>query len=928
VSAPLIDVLRSLTEARFEEVVAKAEATGHVTRAAPPLTRTRELHAWAKETVAQEERLRRVLAAELAAWPTAVLPRWLAWSTARLGEIPILGFQGTMRAPVDLNEAFVPLALEVRHLPGEGRALKGGRRGVGDHEGPDGLEFEEPERWVGWTLKRAVADAEASDGRCRGLAIVGLPGSGKTTLLKHAWGVVADRGADDLGYADKRLQPVFVRMGACDPADPAHELLPRALRRSLGEHGYEAAADELLRGPVVWMLDGLDEAGVLDRRKRLADRLGKAFGHRADDRYLLTSRTAGWRDVEGLLAGRLRGWNVQPLRREDVEPFIHRWYQAVEPVLAGTGRTKDELCAAATKASTELASRLLSSAWMADSRRERMALNPLMLSVLCLVHRQRGRGLPEKRHLLYEAALDVMFEQLPEVDPFDGAAGARRHEGLPKEEGLRLLAAVAWGAHCAWAGDDDVAVFTTEDAARWMEPVLDRFPWSEGDTPVADLLRRAEEDCGVLVSPSKGTWQFAHLTFQEYLAACHADAEGLGAQLAAWSGEDRWEEPIRLAMRFPRLGLDLLRAVLADPAAPWERARFETLMRDCAREADPTPYAEALDRCHLVLEATRGGAPESWAVQLAGRVMMLFEGRAPPARLEKAARRFVELSQAPTVARAARALLAGELVRGALDAVEPGDVRALVLPGGQRLLVVWVPGGEFWMGASKVPGAQNHDPGAYDDEAPVRRVRLTEGCWMGVHPVTNAQYRAFTAAAGHRPSEAWSREGRDGDEQPVTRVDWDDASAFCAWVSRALGERVALPTEAQWERAARGDDARKYPWGDAPPTPAHAVFDRAPLAAVGGRLAGVGPYGTHDQVGNVWEWCRDGYGPYPNVSGVDIDPCREVTSPDVAPRVVRGGSWGSLAAWLLRAARRDGSDPNDRGDGLGFRVCVLPEPGR
>ena len=242
--------------------------------------------------------------------------------------------------------------------------------------------------------------------------------------------------------------------------------------------------------------------------------------------------------------------------------------------------------------------------------------------------------------------------------------------------------------------------------------------------------------------------------------------------------------------------------------------------------------------------------------------------------------------------------------------------------------LVWVPGGESWMGASKVPGSRNFDVEAFDDESPVHRVRV-RAFWLGQHPVTNAQYRAFVQAREHWAPDVWRREGFDGDEQPATGVDWSDARAFCTWLSQASGVRAALPTEAQWEWAARGGEARKYPWGLEDPTPERAVFGRRRLAPVGGRPAGASPCGAEDMAGNVWEWTSTAWGssvsdPDISVSGDEIDSGKSSLS---ASRVVRGGSWVDRPR-LLRAAFRNLRPPVFRNELLGFRVCVLCDPVR
>ncbi len=165
-----------------------------------------------------------------------------------------------------------------------------------------------------------------------------------------------------------------------------------------------------------------------------------------------------------------------------------------------------------------------------------------------------------------------------------------------------------------------------------------------------------------------------------------------------------------------------------------------------------------------------------------------------------------------------------------------------------------VPAGPFTMGA---------DEGGQDDERPAHQVELA-AFWLDVTEVPNRAYEVCVAAGACRPHDAKSAEvnrlGTDamyrGPEQPVSAVSWDDARAYCA----SRGKR--LPREAEWEKAARGTDARRYPWGDAAPTKAQAVFSAARTADVGTHPLGAGPYGHLDLAGNVWEWVEDVYDPY------------------------------------------------------------------
>ena len=236
---------------------------------------------------------------------------------------------------------------------------------------------------------------------------------------------------------------------------------------------------------------------------------------------------------------------------------------------------------------------------------------------------------------------------------------------------------------------------------------------------------------------------------------------------------------------------------------------------------------------------------------------------------------------------------------------------------------VMIPAGEFLMGSDP-----KRDGDAYGDEQPQHRVYLV-GYQMARVPVTNAQYKAFVDATGHGAPHHWQRGRIPAGEadHPVLYVSWYDAQAFCRWAG------VRLPTEAEWEKAARGTDrrkypwrgtdGRKYPWGDSAPNCSKAQYSGCggTTVPVGSKPAGASPYGVLDMAGNVWEWCQDWY----DEDYYAVSPPRDPQGPDSRDaRVVRGGSWSSDEV-NLRAAFRRGGGPDNRYNNIGFR-CVSPAP--
>lgn len=203
-----------------------------------------------------------------------------------------------------------------------------------------------------------------------------------------------------------------------------------------------------------------------------------------------------------------------------------------------------------------------------------------------------------------------------------------------------------------------------------------------------------------------------------------------------------------------------------------------------------------------------------------------------------------------------------------------GGMKYWVLPHGEPEWVE-IPAGKFWMGTSleriaelkawvKTLSIKDEDVRRYwlatiDSEGPQHQVALLQ-YRISKTPVTNVQYRLFVEATGHELPKDWEngRSPKDKLSHPVVNVSWHDASAYCHWLSQVTGKPIRLPSEAEWEKAARGDrDKRAYPWGDKFEATrcnsgALGLRDTTP---VGIFPEGASPYGVLDLSGNVWEWC-------------------------------------------------------------------------
>jgi formylglycine-generating enzyme required for sulfatase activity len=215
--------------------------------------------------------------------------------------------------------------------------------------------------------------------------------------------------------------------------------------------------------------------------------------------------------------------------------------------------------------------------------------------------------------------------------------------------------------------------------------------------------------------------------------------------------------------------------------------------------------------------------------------------------------------------------------------------------------------GWFWMGSES--GQEN--------ERPAHQVWIDD-FELAAFQVTNAAYTVFLEATGREPPPTWGQPQFNDPEQPVVAVSWFDAEEFCLWLSELTRESYRLPTEAEWERAARGGaESRLYPWGDDPPEslPGYATrWEKGPEQV--GRNAANG-YGLYDMCENVHEWCADWY----DAGYYSTAPKRNPRGPATGSRrVSRGGSWRHHIK-ATRCAARSSIPPSFKYADYGFRVA-------
>ncbi len=245
-----------------------------------------------------------------------------------------------------------------------------------------------------------------------------------------------------------------------------------------------------------------------------------------------------------------------------------------------------------------------------------------------------------------------------------------------------------------------------------------------------------------------------------------------------------------------------------------------------------------------------------------------------------------------------------------------GDVLVCTLTPGLTVDLVRVPAGEFLMGSDPA-----RDPHTQPSERPQHRVRVSE-YFISRTPITWQQFTRYRAAM--KMEGPMTPPGHD--LHPVTQVSWDDAVAFCNWLS-GPGWKYRLPTEAEWEKAARGPNAQIYPWGDVwGGDRANANNTHTGTTPVGAYApAGDSPHGLQDMLGNVWEWCQDWYD---SETYAQITAIQDPVGPTVGDgAVIRGGAFDSPLRHA-RAAARNWDYPFKRRANVGFRVIAqsIAEP--
>jgi formylglycine-generating enzyme required for sulfatase activity len=705
----------------------------------------------------------------------------------------------------------------------------------------------------------------------RKVVIVGDPGSGKSTFLRRVAfelcrtlrGTLVEGVPPFLSKNDRRF-PILIRVAdlakllAADQSpkpDDSPDWIPYFLGKQSEE--YKWGVDE------AFFRRKLEEGGCmvmvdgLDEapERRMRERIARLF-ERATGAFQKCDFLVSTRPQTNIGDSVLAGFH--PVRIGDLElPEIRNFFEHFARALA------------LNDAESKVFKDDLETALASRPEILEMAGNPIMLTALAVLQHNDQR-LPEYRVELYESILGWL------------AAAHQHKEGrLPAEKCLEYMRKLALRMQ-----DEPAGRLVQVNKRSAAELFTREFGGNVDGNEV--LLERETQDSGIIAAVGSDL-KFWHLSFQEYLAAREIASLGDQEQIqrVVESGklyQAEWRETMRL-----------LGGILRQQG----EAKIDGLI-DAILRVDRPALADQV-RCAALLSA-----------MMRDLSRMKYEPKNP--RYEPAIRKVMGIFRAGE----AEEIGIGKCAEAADLLGHVGDPRL------EEDNWVEIAAGSFLMGAQKQKKREpNYDPEALDSEEPVHEVQL-RGFRVRRFPVTVREFGEFVKKGGYAARKHWVEgfgkfsEPEDWQTQkqfpnrPVTGVSWFEAAAYCAWT------KVRLPTEAEWERAARGPQSSRYPWGNEPPLDAsRANYDSAigHVTPVGLFPKGNTAEGLCDLLGNVWEWCGDWFGPYGTEHSQNPSGPKEGEQ-----ETLRGGAWSSRPL-VVRVSNRDWDEPTVRGNSVGFRCA-------
>lgn len=772
------------------------------------------------------------------------------------------------------------------------------------------------------------------------LVIKGDPGSGKSTFVNYLTYCLSSQLTNRLENwkkEDADLLPVVVILRDFiksfkklpEKAEPKHiwDFIEKRLKDKNLSSASKPILELLEQGKVILFFDGLDEVTTISQRIFVRDAVTAFVKRYEKNRFVVTCRILSYTEPKeenepDLRLAKFPEFEIAPFNDKQIKDFIEHWYKELTNLGMPTEHAKN------------LTENLVK---QIGQRKElnKLAGNPLLLTIMSVVNTDNGQ-LPDTRAQLYETIIEKLLWQWEQTSKEQETSQLRQllqEANLTDADLKPVIWQLAYEAHAQInVNDEDEESLTGIPESKLLNSLktLNKgsLDWA------AKVIEVMKLRAGLLLERENGVFTFPHRSFQEFLASAHIDKDNFVTQAKQ----------------------------LADNQLLWRQVILWAVSRKVfLHSAIDAPLALIVELC-----PKRKLTEKEWnKVWLAGDVLLeVGVNRAERTELGKelvprVQNRLVELIENNHLSPRERAEAGNTLS-------QLGDPRIGVIPHpqsisqererGVNLLFCEIPAGKFLM------GSKENDKSAFKSEFPQFEYNIPYNYFMSRYPVTNAQFEAFVKDEnGYTNPKWWTEAGLKWREDrkehylyggafalanhPVVGVTWYEAHAFCKWATEQMQKaegriqvwkerkientklesgkfEIRLPSEAEWEYAARGGKNFLYPWKSNEITPNHANYSDTNLngtSSVGAFPLGKNDFGLLDMSGNVWEWCatawQEDYKDY-------VKKEKENNKPEgTAVRVLRGGSFGNLRNFVRCACRPD-HDPDYRKHYISFRICV------
>ncbi len=713
------------------------------------------------------------------------LSRYLEWLSNRFGQLNLRGIERRERQVIDLTLEDVYVSLAATLTPERKEKRRTGRNEIAS---PESLQ----------ESQTAVLDMSQLLALSERLMIVGGPGSGKTTYLHIIASALAQalRSGNSatvqhyLGLQEPLPLPILVPLSDFNkyrqqlssshaPKDGtliafiSHWLIRQEAAIGLPPDFFERL---MLQGrSCILLLDGLDEVANERQRALVVQAVKNVASNGGLRQIVITCRTRAYRG-DALLPEEFRVAEVQPMTPEQVDALAARWCEAAYSPWD------------AEKESKRLQHAIRRMEEVRAKRNEnRLIESPLLVTIVAIVHYNQRR-LPDERAELYEKCVDVLLAE--RHHPVSETTFELADWGGSLAEKRNLLAFLAF--QMMNAGEQAGRSVSEQQLEAWLRPQLARKRGeAEVEAAVSSFIAAMRER-GSLLEERGGDYRFLHLTFQEYLCAYHLaeNVRELDRIIDFLAGEGRiaqswWRETILLVVGY--LGLRSQENALALVRRLASCGADET-MAMAASEVAAIAFLELDSKDALVAGTLKTGLIH----QLSSTSLTI------PSRAACCCRTCVGLSGRPTT-------------RSGCEEVGLPDI-------------AWcqIEAGPFVMG----------NRASYEGEKQFTCTLIRQPYAISRYPITVAQYQCFVDAGGYKSEQYWTKAGWQWRKKkditapkaysevfeianhPQVGVSWYEAVAFCRWLSAQMGKEIRLPSEAEWERAARHNDDGTYPWGN------------------------------------------------------------------------------------------------------------------